>query len=153
MVRASFKPVPPDQRIRELRKELKDLEKSEPSAETTKRLAAFTRAAHDERQLNMVMHIGQRCLDEDKKAPKALVDAYTPDTNDVEEAIRGWLDLVDVGRWLERDDLKETGRTRAEDIARTWAKDGDASERRHRLRTIASALGREFADDLRDEIS
>lgn len=152
MVKASFKPVPPDQRIRELRKELKDLGKAEPSAETTKRLAAFTRAAHDERQLNMVMHIGQRCLDEDKKAPKALIDAYTPDTKDVEEQIRGWLDLVDVGRWLERDDLRETGRANAEEIARKWAKDGDATEQRHRLRTIASALGREFADDLRDEI-
>lgn len=152
MVRASFKPVPPDQRIREIRKELKELAKAEPSAETTKRLAAFTRAAHDERQLNMVMHIGQRCLNEDKKAPKALLDAYTPDSSDVEEQVRGWLDLVDLGRWLERDDLKETGQERAEERARKWVKDGDAAERRHRLRTISSALGREFADDLRDEV-
>lgn len=152
MVKASFKPVPPDQRIREIRKEFKELGKAEPGAETTERLAAFTRAAHDERMLNMVMHAGQRCLDEDTRAPRALVAAYTPESNDVEEQIRGWLDLVDLGRWLDRDDLQETGRDKAEKTARDWVKKADAAEARHRLRTIGSALGPDFADDLRDSI-
>lgn len=151
MVRASFKPVPPDQRLRELRKELKELGKAEPGAETTQRLATFTRAAHDERMLNMVMHAGQRCLDEDSRAPKALLAAYKPVSADVEEQIRGWLDLVDLGRWLDRGDLQATGREHAEQTARDWLKKADAAEARHRLRTISSALGREFADDLRDE--
>ncbi|MDX1511442.1 MAG: hypothetical protein R3249_08850 [Nitriliruptorales bacterium] len=152
MVKASFKPVPPDQRIRELRKEFKDLGKAEPSAETTQRLAAFTRAAHDERMLNMVMHAGQRCLDEDSKAPAALVAAYTPASRDVEEQIRGWLDLVDLGRWLDRKDLQQLGQKEAEKTAREWVKKADAAEARHRLRTIGSALGREFADNLRDAL-
>jgi hypothetical protein len=153
VIRASFKPVPPDQRIREIRKAFKDLAKAEPGTETTERLAAFTRAAHDERMLNMVMHAGQRCLDEDRRAPRALVAAYTPDASDVEEQIRGWLDLVDLGRWLDREDLQKTGRDRAEKTARDWVKKAEPAEARHRLRTIGSALGQQFADVLRDSLS
>lgn len=151
MVRARYKPVSPDDRIRELRKELKALQKEEPSPERAERLAAFARAAHEDRQLNMAMHTAQLCLDEDPAAPALLLAAYEPsDDDDPEEVIRGWADLQDLARYVDRSDVKATADQRVREAAIAWLRDADEPERRHRSRTLASVFDRAFADDILD---
>lgn len=151
MVRARYKPVSPDDRIRELRKELKALQKEEPSPERAERLAAFARAAHEDRQLNMAMHTAQLCLDEDPAAPTLLLAAYEPsDDDDPEEVIRGWADLQDLARYVDRSDVKATADQRVREAAIAWLRDADEPERRHRSRTLASVFDRAFADDMLD---
>lgn len=151
MVRARYKPVSPDDRIRELRKELKALQKEEPSPERAERLAAFARAAHEDRQLNMAMHTAQLCLDEDPAAPALLLAAYEPsDDDDPEEVIRGWADLQDLARYVDRSDVKATADQRVREAAIAWLRDADEPERRHRSRTLASVFDRAFADDMLD---
>jgi hypothetical protein len=152
VVRARFKPVPPDERIRQLRKELKALQKEEPSPERAERLAAFARAAHEERQLNMAMHTAQLCLDEDPDDPALLLAAYEPGEDaDPEEVIRGWADLQDLARYVDRADVKETADARVREAAIAWLRDADDAERRHRSRTLTSLFDRAFADDMLDE--
>lgn len=151
MVRARYKPVSPDDRIRELRKELKQLQKEDPSAERAERLATFARAAHEERQLNMAMHTAQLCLEEDPDAPALLLAAYEPaEGTDTEEALRGWSDLADLARYVDRPDVKEVADQRIHETATGWLQGADDAERRHRARTLTSMFDRAFADDISD---
>lgn len=151
MVRAKFKPIPPDERIRELRKELKALQKEDPSPERAERLAAFARAAHEERQLNMAMHTAQLCLDEDPGAPAMLLAAYQPDgEDDPEDALRTWQDLQDLARYVDRPDVRETADQKIRETATAWIASADDAERRHRMRTLTSMFDRAFADEIHD---
>lgn len=156
MVRARTKPVTPDQRIRDLRKEFGGFDKEDPGPERAARLAAFARAAHDERQLNMAMHAAQLCLADDPDEPALLVDAYRADPEDAtvddEERLRSYVDLADLARYIDRSDIVDLAKQELRDEARAWVAAGDDQERRHRLRTLASMVDRAFADDLRDEV-
>lgn len=152
MVRPRYKPVTPDQRIRELRKDFRTLQKEEPGADRAARLADFTRAAHEERQLNMAMHTAALCLDEDPTAPELLVRAYTDGVEDTEDRLRAYVDLKDLARYVERRDLTELADRRIGEDARCWVREADEAEQRHRLRTLTSMLSREFADTIRDEL-
>lgn len=161
MARPRYKPVTPDKRIRELRKEFKALRKGkgeEEGVERAKRLASFTRDAHRERQLNMAMHAAQMCLDKDPDAPDLLVTAYLgdldggDDRDDREALLRALLDLRDLARYLDRDDLRTLSNERFDEEARSWIRSGDEPQRRHRLRTLASMAGQETADTIRDEL-
>ncbi len=152
MVRSRFKPVTPDQRLRDLRKEFKGFDKEEPGPDRAARLAVFARAAHHERQLNMAMHAAQLCLDEDPDDPALLIDAYRAPDADPEDRLRSYSDLQDLARYVERPDVTERATTMLADEARAWVAAGDDQERRHRLRTLSSLVSRAFADDLRDEL-
>lgn len=154
MVRPRYKPVTPDQRIRELRKEFKHLEtKVEPGPERAEQLAAFTRAAHDERQLNMAMHTAARCIDEDPDAPDLLVAAYLPDDlTDPEERLRALVDLQDLARYVDVAELRRFTEEHIDDEARAWVRAGSDAEQRHRLRTLGSMIDPSFADEIRDEL-
>lgn len=153
MARARYKPVTPDQRVRDLRKELKGFDKEEPGPQRAARLAAFARAAHHERQLNMAMHAAQLCLDEDPDAPALLVDAYRAEGADVEDRLRSYSDLQDLARYVDRPDVVTLAEGLLDDEARAWVAAGDDQERRHRLRTLTSLVSRAYADDLRDQIA
>jgi hypothetical protein len=152
VVRARYKPVTPDQRLRDLRKEFKGFEKEEAGPERAARLAAFVRAAHHERQLNMAMHAAQLCLDEDPAAPDLLVAAYRDGLSEVEERLRSYSDLKDLARYVDRPDVATLADERLATEAHDWVAAGDDQEQRHRLRTLTSLVGRTFADELRDEI-
>ena len=153
MVRPRYKPVTPDQRIRELRKEFKALQKEEPGPERAEHLAAFTRAAHDERQLNMAMHTAALCLDEDPNAPDLLVGAYLADEDDdPEDRLRGYQELKDLARYVDRSDMADIAQSHIDEEAPAWVADADEAEQRHRLRTLASMFSREFADAIRDQL-
>lgn len=152
MVRPRYKPVTPDQRIRELRKEFRELQKAEPGEERAVRLAEFTRDAHAERHLNMAMHTAALCLEDDPSAPDLLVHAYLDDVADPEELLRSLVDLRDLARYVDRPDVVEHCDVRIREEARAWVRGADEIEQRHRLRTLASMLSREFADDIRDEL-
>jgi hypothetical protein len=156
VVRARYKPVTPDQRIRDLRKEFGGFDKEEPGPDRAARLAVFARAAHDERQLNMAMHAARLCLEDDPDAPALLVDAYRVDAEDTtvddEERLRSYVDLADLARYVDRPDVVDLAEGMLREGARAWVAAGDDQERRHRLRTLASMVDRAFADDLRDEV-
>jgi hypothetical protein len=152
VVRPRYKPVTPDQRIRQLRKDFRALEKEEPGPERAARLAAFTRDAHDERQLNMAMHTAARCLEEDPEPPTLLVQAYTDEVDDPEERLRALVDLADLARYVDRPDLTRLAEDRIGEEARAWVRGADDAEQRHRLRTLTSMVSREFADAIRDEL-
>lgn len=150
-MRARYTAAPPGQRIRELRKELKDLQKEEPSPARAERLAAFARAAHEERQLNMSMHTAQLCLEEDPDAPALLLQAWEPAaTAGPEEVLRTWIDLRDLARYVDRPDVVETADEHIRGTAVDWIADADEAEERHRMRTLASMFDRAFADEIRD---
>lgn len=152
-MRARYKPVSPDQRIRELRKEWKALQKEEPSPERAERLAAFARSAHEDRQLNMAMHTAQLCLEDDPDAPALLLAAYlTGDEDDTEEELRTLVDLKDLARYVGREDLQATADERIDELAFAWIRDADEAESRHRLRTLTSMFDRAYADGIRDRI-
>jgi hypothetical protein len=153
VARARYKPVTPDQRVRDLRKEFKGFEKEEAGPERAARLAAFARAAHHERQLNMAMHAAQLCLDEDPDAPALLVDAYRAPEVDVEERLRSYSDLKDLARYVDRPDVVTLAEELLATDARAWVAAGDDQEQRHRLRTLTSLVSRAFADELRDELA
>lgn len=153
MARTRYKPVTPDQRVRDLRKEFKGFDKEEPGPERAARLAAFTRAAHHERQLNMAMHAAALCLEEDPDAPALLVDAYRAEDADVEERLRSYGDLQDLARYVDRPDVGDIAEELLATEARAWVAAGDEQEQRHRLRTLTSLVSRAFADDLRDDIA
>lgn len=150
---ATNKPVVPDADIRALRKDYKALMKAE-GEERAEDLAKFARRAHVMRQLNMAMHTGQLALDEDPDAPDLLVGAYMADRDvqDVEQGLRDLLDLVDIGRWLERDDIADLASTRFDEDARAWVRGATDAEARHRLRTLTAMKDRAYADRLRDEL-
>lgn len=157
MVRPRYKPVTPDKRIRELRKEFKALRKQEPGPDRAKQLATFTRDAHAERQLNMAMHTAQLCLEEDPDPPELLVTAYLEEIDgevedDREALLRALIDLEDLARYVDRDDLRDLADGRFDEEARAWVRAADETGRRHRLRTLASMVDRAYADTLRDEL-
>lgn len=149
VVRPQYKPVAPDQRLRELRKDFKAFNKQEPGPERAADLAVFARAAHEERQLNMTMHAAQLCLDEDPDAPALLLGAYLDEDDDPEEYLRATQDLADIARYIGRADVAEAATEHVDRIAESWVAAGDDVEQRHRLRTIASILGRAYSDTLR----
>lgn len=154
MVRPRYKPVTPDQRIRELRKEFRHLEtKVEPGPERAEQLAAFTRAAHDERQLNMAMHTAALCIEEDPDQPDLLIAAYLPDDlTDPEERLRALVDLQDLARYVDVAELRRFAEERIDEEARSWVRSGSDAEQRHRLRTLGSMIDQPFADTIRDEL-
>lgn len=152
MVRPRFKPVTPDQRIRELRKDFRSLQKEESGEGLADRLAAFTREAHLERQLNMAMHTAARCLEEDPDDPDLLVRAYLDPVETPEDRLRAYVDLRDLARYVDRPDIAELCDEGIRSEARAWIADADEAEQRHRLRTLTSMISREFADGLRDEL-
>jgi hypothetical protein len=152
VVQARYKPVTPDQRLRDLSKEFKGFEREEPGPERATRLAAFVRAAHQERQLNMAMHAAQLCLEDDPDDPSLLIAAYLDAEEDPEERLRAISDLQDLARYVGREDVGAVADERLLATARTWLAEGNDVERRHRLRTLTSMVSREFADDLRDEL-
>lgn len=147
------KPVIPDADIRELRKDYKALMKAE-GEERADELAKFARRAHVMRQINMAMHTGQLALDEDPDAPDLLVGAYLgdQDTEDAEQGLHDLLDLVDIGRWLDREDIADLATQRFDTHAREWVSGANAAEARHRLRLLAEMKDRAYADSLRDEL-
>lgn len=144
-MRNFVKPERPDKRLRELRKEFRDLGKADPGPQTARRWAAFTRQAHAERMLNKVMHAAQQCLLGDPEAPAMLVAAYTDDHEDVEERLRALSELANLGRWIGRDDLVDTARGLAGDDARAWCAAAEGATRERRLRDLESMFDRDFA--------
>lgn len=138
-------------RVRDLRKELKELEKEEPSGARAERLADFTRRAHDERALNKAMHAAQLCLAEDPRAPALLVAAYTRDEA-TEDLLRSLSELANLGRWLGRDDLVTIASNRAQTLATAWLDETGGGERRRRLRALDSMFGDEMARRLQGDV-
>lgn len=154
MARPRYKPVDPGKIIRDLRKEFKRLQtKQEPGPERAELLAAFTRSAHEERQLNMAMHTATQCLEEDPNAPQMLIEAYLPsDLDDPEERLRTLVDLRDLSRYVDDESLRTFVDEHIEQETRAWVRDASEAERKHRLRTLTAMFSREFADQIRDEI-
>lgn len=155
MARPRYKPVTPDQKIRELRKEFKAIrqEKEEPGPERAKKLASFVREAHLERQLNMSMHAGKLCLDEDPEPPSLLIEAYLPeDLEEPEDRLRALADLKDLARYLDNEELQSRTDDMIDTEAKAWITSADNATERHRLRRLASIFDREFADSIRDEL-
>jgi len=149
---SSSKPVTPDQRVRDLRKEFRTLEREDPGPERAALLATFTRAAHLERQLNMAMHTAALCLDDDPDAPALLLAAYDPAEVEDEERLTSLSDLHDLARYLERPDITEVAMHRLEDAAQAWVLAGSEGERRYRLRTVQSLTTQAVADAIRDRL-
>ena len=149
---ASSKPVTPDQRIRDLRKEFRSFDGEEPGPDRAARLAGFTRAAHLERQLNMAMHTAALCLEDDPDAPALLVAAYAVDEGDEEARLAALSDLVDLSRYLDQPAVKEAAMELLREGARAWVAGGDEGERRYRLRTVQSLTSVAVADEIRDEL-
>jgi hypothetical protein len=154
MVNARFKAVTPDKRIREMRKQFKSLTDAEPSAERAAQLAAFTREAHTDRQLNMAMHTAQLCMQDDPDDPALLLAAYLPDgiDGDGEAHLRALTDLVDLARYIERPDIRDLATAQIHDVAIAWVGQSPEHEQRHRLRALASMFDHGFADSIRDEL-
>jgi hypothetical protein len=152
VVQARYKPVTPDQRLRDLSKEFRGFEREEPSPDRAARLATFVRAAHQERQLNMAMHAAQLCLEDDPDDPSLLIAAYLDDRDAPEDHLRAISDLKDLARYIGREDIREVAEERMLTTARAWVAEADDVERRYRLRTLTSMVSREFADGLRDEL-
>ena len=149
---ASNKPVTPDQRIRDLRKEFRGFEKEAPGPDRAARLADFTRAAHLERQLNMAMHTAELCLADDPEAPELLVAAYAVDDGDEEARLAALSDLKDLGRYIGREDVASTAAALLREGAEAWVAAGTEGERRYRLRTVQSLTSVEVADGIRDAL-
>jgi len=151
MVRTK-RPATPEERIRDLRKELRAFDSEPPSAQRAARLALFTRAAHEDRQLNMAMHTASMCLEDDPDAPSLLVEAYTS-RGDHEDRLSALGDLRDLGRYIERPDIRAVAEERLRETALDWVTAASDGERRYRLRTVQSLTSREVADSIRDELS
>ena len=154
MANPRYKPVAPDQMIRELRKEFRRLEtKEEPGPGRAAMLASFTRAAHHERELNMAMHTASLCLAEDPEPPALLIGAYiTDELTDPEERLRVFTDLDDLARYVENEDLRTFVKQHIHDESKAWVLDSSDQERKHRLRTLSSIFSQRFTDTIRDEI-
>jgi hypothetical protein len=152
LARTSAKPVTPDQRIRDLRKEFRGFEREEPGPDRAARLAGFTRTAHDARQLNMAMQSAALCLEDDPGAPALLLEVYAEADETLEERLYALADLRDLARYIDRADIATTAADLQHACAKAWVEAGDDSERRYRLRTVQSAISREVADDIRDAL-
>ena len=151
MGRTGKRPVTPDQRIRDLRKEFRAFEGEERGPERAARLALFTRAAHRDRQLNMAMHAATLCLEDDPEAPSLLIDAYDQD-HDAETHLDALGDLRDLGRYIDRRDVVSAADAMLRSAAEAWVAAGEPGERRYRLRTVQSLTSREVADEIRERI-
>jgi hypothetical protein len=149
--KGNAKPVSSEQRIRDLRKEFRSLDTESPGADRAERLAGFTRAAHDDRQLNMAMHAATLCLGDDPDAPALLVAAYTDPDAAPEAQLETYDGLRDLARYVDRPDVAAIAEQRLAAVAREWVATAEPSERRYRLRTIQSLTSRATADALRDE--
>lgn len=152
MARASAKPVTPDQRIRDLRKEFRGFERETPGPDRAARLAGFTRAAHNERQLNMAMQSATLCLEDDPGAPDLLIEVYAEADETLEERLHALGDLRDLARYIDRPDIEGIASGLQRRCAEQWVTAGDESEQRYRLRTVQSAMSRETADEIRDSL-
>lgn len=152
MASARQRPVTPDQRVRDLRKEFRGFEREEPGPERAARLADFTRAANGERQLNMAMQTATMCLEDDPDAPALLLSAYDDPEEDAETRLDALADLRELGRYIERPDVAELAQGRLLEQAHAWVEAGEEGERRYRLRTVQSLTSRELADDIRDAL-
>jgi hypothetical protein len=151
MARAGSKPVTPDQRVRDLRKDLRGFDHEDPGPQRAARLADFARAAHVDRQLNLSMHAAVLCLAEDPDAPELLVGAYSTD-DDPEERLSALNDLRELARYVDRADVASVADGLLLETARAWVTAADDGERRYRLRTVQSLTSREVADGIRDEL-
>ncbi len=148
---SSRKPLTPDQKSRDLQRELRSLEKEESGPDRAADLATLARAAHEDRQLNLAMRAAELCLEDDPDAPTLLVDAYRS-TPEGEEQLAAMTDLRDLARYLDRQDIVSIADEGIVEVARAWVAAGEEGERRYRLRTVQSLTSRELADDLRDEL-
>lgn len=151
MGRSPSKPPTPEQRLRELRRDLKDVEAQAPGPERAARLAALTRAASDDRHLNAAMHTAARCLAEDPAAPALLLAAFGVDDAPTADGLEALSDLVDLARYIDRGDVVDTVEATLVSRARAWLLAAEPSERRYRLRTIQSLTSPATADRLRTE--
>jgi hypothetical protein len=149
---ARSRPVTPEQRIRDLRKELRGLEADDPGRERAARLATLTRAAHHDRQLNMAMHAAALCLEDDPNDPDLLVTAYLDVGTTPEDRLPALVDLRDLARYVDRPDVVSIADEHLRRESSEWVADGDEGERRYRLRTVQTLVSREVADAIRDEL-
>lgn len=151
MAQHRARPVTPERRVRDLRKEHQAVSREAPGPQRAARLAAMTRAALDERQVNLAMETATRCLEEDPADPALLLAAFRDDTLDPEAQLAAYDDLRDLARYIDRPDVGEHAAAQLEAVARTWVAGADPGERRYRLRTVQSLTSRETADALRAE--
>lgn len=151
MAQHRARPVTPDRRVRDLRKEFQAVERNEPGPQRAVRFADLTRAALDDRQVNMAMQAATHCLDEDPDDPSLLLAAFTDDTLDPEAQLAAFDALRDLARYVARPDVGELASAQLETVARAWVADADPGERRYRLRTVQSLTSRATADALREE--
>lgn len=154
MARARSHPATPQDRVRDLARQMGTVEQEAPGPARAARLAPLVREAHRERQLNLVMHAAQLCLADDPDAPDLLVAAYVVDDEPSEERLRALQDLAALAGYVGREDLGTLASTRLLETARAWIEDveDDEAGRRHRLRRLSSILPREQVDQLRDEL-
>ena len=152
MARSQQRPVTPDQRIRDLRKEFRELDGADPGPDRAVRLARFVRAAHQERQLNMAMHAAALCLDDDPDAPTLLVEAYLDEDSSPGDRLRALDDLGDLARYVDRADMAAIADRKLREVAHDWVAEATDGERRYRLRTVQSLASREVADAIRDRL-
>lgn len=146
-MRNRYKPVNPDKIIRDLRKEFKKIQKGDPEFTSPEQLADFTKRAHDLRMINKAMHVAKLCLDADPDRGQDLIrDAYLAEANSDEDRLRTFASLVDLGRWLENDRMVDRAQGDARELAPGWIGEVNGSERRTRMRDLASMFGDDFAD-------
>lgn len=151
MAQHRARPVTPDRRVRDLRKEHQAVEREAPGPQRAARFAEMTRAALDDRQVNMAMETATRCLEEDPDDPALLLGAFSDDTLDPEAQLVAFDALRDLARYIDRPDVGDQATARLETVARSWVAEADPGERRYRLRTVQSLTSRETADTLRAE--
>ena len=149
MARASGRHTTPDQRVRDLRKQLRTLEVEPPGPERAEHLAALARAAHEERMLNMAMHAASLCLDDDPDDPERLVAVYLAAGRDPEERLHALDDLRDLARYVGRHDISAIAEQHLRQVAQAWVAAGEEPERRYRLRRVQSVASVEVADAIR----
>ncbi|MCC5946977.1 MAG: hypothetical protein JJT89_00860 [Nitriliruptoraceae bacterium] len=152
MPRRTAKLATPEQKLRDLAKDFRTLEREDPSPDRAQRLADLTRTAGDARQVNLAMQAATRCLEDDPAPPTMLLAAYTEADEDLESRLDALADLVDLARYIEQPELGTRAQEHLEATARAWVASGDEGERRYRLRTVQSVVSREFADTVRDEL-
>jgi hypothetical protein len=152
MGRQVQRPVTADRRVRDLRKELLAVERESPGPERAARLAWLTRAALDDRQLNMAMQAASLCLADDPEDPDLLVAAFLDADEHPETQLEALAGLGDLARYLDRPDVGALAEQHQLVVARRWAAAADPGERRYRLRTVASLTSEATADALREEL-
>lgn len=147
-MRNRYKPVNPDKIIRDLRKEFKKIQKGDPEFTSPEQLADFAHRAHHVRMINKAMHVADLCLQAaPDRALGLLTDAYLDGTDgDDEDRLRAFAELVNLGRWMDYDELVDRSLETARKLAPGWIGAVNGSERRTRMRDLASMFGDDFAD-------